>query len=85
MWQRASDTVNLEIRMKIHMFEILSDFFYSFIAKKYININYNHAQVDLDFGQVYIVWWLSYTHGGEKTRGLSAYIARGLLELWQIL
>ena len=38
-------------------------FFYSFQGKKKY---YNHAQVDFDFGQVYIVWWLSYSQVGKK-------------------
>ena len=32
----------------------------------YIYIYYNHTQVDFDFGQVCIVWWLSYSQVGEK-------------------
>ena len=42
------------------MVKVLSDCFH---CKKYI---YNPAQIDFGFGQVYIVWWLSYSQVGEK-------------------
>ena len=61
VWQRATDTVDFEIRIEVHMIKILRDFLCFHDKKKY-----NHAQVYFDFGQVYIVWWLSYSQVGQK-------------------
>ena len=71
MWLRSSDTVNLEIRIKIHIIKVLPDILF-FIAEK----KYNHALVDFDFGQVYFVWWLSYSQGGEKISVEPWYICK---------
>ena len=54
VWQCASDS-NLDLKIKY------TDFFKS----KKEEYHY-HAQVDFDFGQVHIVWWLSYCQVEEK-------------------
>ena len=46
--------------IKVHMIKFLQDVLLLHCKKKY------PAQVDFDFGQVYVVWWLSYSQVGEK-------------------
>ena len=55
-WNKIKDTY-----IYIYMWSKFSPIF--FRCKKYM---YNPAQIDFDFGQVYIVWWLSYSQVGEK-------------------
>ena len=51
---------NLEIKIKYADIPFSS----IFLSKK--EEYYHHAQVDFDFGQVHIVWWLSYCQVEEK-------------------
>ena len=51
---------NLEIRNWIKSYTVLPDF----LSKK--EEYYHNAQVDFDFGQVHIAWWLSYCQVEEK-------------------
>ena len=60
MWQRASDTVNLEMKNNIYMFSLI---IFIMNAK---NEYYDYVQADFDFGQVHVIWWLSYCQVGEK-------------------
>ena len=47
------------------MIKVFTDLF--FFSLQIQNREYYHyAQVDFDFGQVHVVWWLSYGQGGEK-------------------
>ena len=50
-------------RLKIYMIKILPDFLLQIYIYMCI---YNLAQIHFDFGQVYIVWWLSYSQVGKK-------------------
>ena len=68
MWQRHC--LRHSKSWNKYMFKVLPDFFifslqYIYMYM-YIYIYYNHTQVDFDFGQVCIVWWLSYSQVGEK-------------------
>ena len=54
------DYYNLEIKIKYTDIQ----FYPIFLSKK--KEYYYHAQVDFDFGQVHIVWWLSYCQVEEK-------------------
>ena len=47
------------------MIKVFTDlFFFSLQIQK--REYYHYAQVDFDFGQVHVVWWLSYGQVGEK-------------------
>ena len=51
-------------------------------------IEYHHfAQVEVDFGQVHIVWWLSYCQVGEKisVEPCPDLIMNGIYSLYVIL
>ena len=72
MRQRASDTVNPEIKKNNNIY-VLPDLL-GFLLQMPKGEYYDYAQADFDFGQVHVIWWLSYCQVGAKTS----------VEPWQI-
>ena len=69
MRQRASDTVNPEMKKtqqtNKHICSPRNFVFFCY----YTNAKreyHDHAQADFDFGQVHVIWWLSYCQVEEK-------------------
>ena len=65
MRQRASDTVNPEIKKNNNIY-VLPDLL-GFLLQMPKGEYYDYAQADFDFGQVHVIWWLSYCQVGAKT------------------
>ena len=66
MRQRASGTVNPEMKKKNPY--ICSPRYFIFFSY-YTNAKreyHDDAQADFDFGQVHVIWWLSYCQVEEK-------------------
>ena len=66
MRQRASGTVNPEMKKKTTY--ICSPRYFLFFSY-YTNAKreyHDDAQADFDFGQVHVIWWLSYCQVEEK-------------------
>ena len=62
------------------MIKVLPDLLFFIVdKKKKEKLYYHHAQVDLDYGQVHIVWWLSYCQPGEKI-SVESWTATGTVE-----
>ena len=65
MRQRASGTVNPEMKKNTYICSPRYFVFFSY----YTNAKreyHDHAQADFDFGQVHVIWWLSYCQVEEK-------------------
>ena len=65
MRQRASGTVNPEMKKKPYICSPRYVVFFSY----YTNAKreyHDDAQADFDFGQVHVIWWLSYCQVEEK-------------------
>ena len=65
MRQRASGTVNPEMKKQTYICSPRYFVFFSY----YTNAKreyHDDAQADFDFGQVHVIWWLSYYQVEEK-------------------